>query len=93
MQDLLLVFSFISSHIHLIGWSTFIGLIWKLSWKASKFFNDATEALEKINTADKTLTSMATNHLPHLEMEMRNINATLQGLRQDIITVVLSKVN
>jgi len=88
MQDLLLVFSFVSEHIHLAGWMSFIALIWKIS----RFFTKATSAIDKLEAVDKTVTAVATNHLPHLEEHMKEINETLKGVRQDIFTVVLSRL-
>lgn len=88
MQDLINAFSFISNNIHLAGWLFLIGLAWKIS----RFFTRATDALDKIEKVDETLTTLATNHLPHLEEHMIQINKSLEGIRQDILTIMLSKV-
>jgi len=88
MQDLISAFSFISSNIHLAGWVFLIGL----AWKVSRFFTKASDALSKLDRVDETLNTVATNHLPHLEEHMNNINDTLRGIRQDILTIMLSKV-
>lgn len=100
MQDLLNAFNFLSDHIHLAGWFFLIAFSWKASAKVTKFFSNMEDTSRKTREAadrtlemDNTLKTLATNHLPHLQQSMDDVNENLKGLRQDILTVVLSRVH
>jgi hypothetical protein len=96
MQDLLNAFNFLSANIHLAGWVFLMGIVWKIS----KFFNRLTEASEEAKDAaartkrmETTIESVATNHLPHLQEGINEVNGTLKDLHRDIVTVLLHKLN
>lgn len=96
MQDFLNAFQFVSNNIHLAGWVFLMGLIWKIS----KFFGKVTEALESAKDAatrtrkmETTIETVATNHLPHLQEGINEVNETLKELHRDLLTMLLSKLH
>ncbi len=98
MQDLLNAFAFISDHIHVAGWIFLITSSFKVSWKASKFFQGISDsaaeskmAAEKVKEMQKTIELVATNHLPHLQESSAALLEEIKGLRRDIIQIYISR--
>src|SRR5579859_8147614 len=98
MQDLLSAFSFISDHIHVAGWVFLITLSVKVSWKLSKFFNELSDSAsessltaEKVREMQKTVETVATNHLPHLQESSTALLEEIKGLRRDIFQFLVSR--
>lgn len=73
MQDLT-PFEFISTHIHMVGWSTitaFVGrLIW-LTWKGGHLF---AEGKERVLAAEANVNKMATNCVPTIQDNIVELN-------------------
>ena len=98
MNDLLNAFGFLSQNIHIAGWCFLLALAWKVSAKVTKFLSGmeetakkTREAAERAERMEDTMNTVATNHLPHLQQSMNEINDSLKGLRQDILTIVLNR--
>jgi len=83
MNDILQALSFISDHIHVAGWISLIVLAVKGSWRISKFF-------DKVKDAGETIDLLATNHLPHIQSGIEDLNKEVKGLRQDINQTLLA---
>lgn len=84
MQDFLSAFEFLSKNIHLAGWVFVMGLVWKIS----RFF---TKLEERTKKTEETIEVVATNHLPHLQSGIENVNDTLKELHRDILHVLIHK--
>ena len=84
MQDLLNAFSFLSLHIHVAGWIFLIYNSIKITWNISQF-------LDKVKESQETIQTLATNHLPHLQIAVDDLTKEVKGLRQDLITIVLNR--
>lgn len=72
-------FDWASQHIHLVAWPTIVGLVAKVTWTASKWLTETKNQVEKtvgqINT-------MATNHFPHMERALINMDKNIRRLTQ-----------
>ena len=44
--------------------------------------------VKRFTTAETTLSTVATNHLPHLQAEMEKVNVNLSGLRRDLSAIL-----
>ena len=100
MQALLNALNFFSQHINILGWGWVIYFIWKTSWKISHFFDKIQSSTEQAAVMQNTIQTMATNHLPHLQEGIDEINANLtelktvvvvelKGIRNDLFQVAL----
>lgn len=80
-----LPYQWVGDHLtQIFGW----GLITAAFYKASRFFALAgvtfAEVERRVLLGETTLHLVATNHLPHLQLEMEKMNGTLTGLRDDL---------
>lgn len=66
------------------GWCTGI----YLTYRVGKFFTDIVlkvkSVVERFEAAESTLVSVATNHLPHLQIELEKTNATMTSMDQTL---------
>ena len=66
------------------GWCTVI----YLTYRVGKFFTDIVlkvkSVVERFEAAESTLVSVATNHLPHLQIELEKTNATMTSMDQTL---------
>lgn len=66
------------------GWCTGI----YLTYRVGKFFTDIVlkvkSVVERFETAESTLVSVATNHLPHLQWELEKTNKTLISMDETL---------
>lgn len=80
-----LPYQWVGDHLaQILGW----GLVVLGFYKTSRFFAQAgvtfAEVGRRVLVGESTLHLVATNHLPHLQLEMEKVNATLVGLRDDL---------
>jgi len=79
---------FILDNIHVIGWISIITITWKLRGKFNELVDSLKSAAEHSSAAEKEIKVVATNHLPHLQVELENLNKEIQGLRSDFLSEV-----
>lgn len=72
-------FEWASQHLHLIAWPTIVFLVGKTTWYAAKFF---TETKQKVDTTIGQINTMATNHFPHMEKALLNMDKNIRRLAQ-----------
>jgi len=66
------------------GWAAGLYLLYRVGLVLTciiVFFNNVATRFQK---AESTLTTVATNHLPHLQTELESIGETLTNLRDDL---------
>jgi len=82
----------VSNLINIGGWTGLVTVTWKV---AQRFF----AFNEKINKTEETVIALASNHIPHIQIELEKANqiteegfdrmaAAVQGLRSDISDAV-----
>ena len=86
MQDLVNAFGWVFQNVHVFGWLTLVVLAWKASSRFEKFTSDITSSERLVKDSSETITKVATNHLPHLQEGIDNVNDSVQELRTDIIS-------
>lgn len=67
----MLFLSFVFTHLHFIGWPAVIAFLWKGGKYFARFEDRMTEA-------ENTLKLVATNHLPHLEQGLRDVQSAVE---------------
>lgn len=72
-------FEWASQHLHLIAWPTIVFLIGKTAWVTAKFF---TETKAKVDTTIGQINTMATNHFPHMEKALLNMDKNIRRMAQ-----------
>lgn len=70
-------FEWASQHIHLVAWPTIVGIVAKVAWSASKWIS---ETKAQINTTVGQINTMATNHFPHMERSLLNMDKNITRL-------------
>ena len=98
MEDFLSAFNFLSNYIHVAGWLFLIGVVARVSWKASYFFQELIEfvregkkAAEQTRSIENTIATLATNHMPHLQQAMVDVHEEIKGLRNDLLIILSRK--
>jgi hypothetical protein len=66
-------FEWASQHLHLIGWPVLV----VLSWKVGTFF---TQTKAKVEKTVEQINTMATNHFPHMEKSLINMDKNITRL-------------
>lgn len=93
------LFAWLSDHIQLIGWPTLIAIAWKTSAKVTKAVARFRNAEEELSNTQDTVNTVATNHLPHLQLELEKLNQAvpegfgrladgISGMRQDLLILL-----
>lgn len=72
-------FEWASQHLHLVAWPTIVFLVGKATWVTAKFF---TETKQKVDTTIGQINTMATNHFPHMERALLNMDKNIRRLTQ-----------
>lgn len=70
-------FEYVLDHLHVIGWPVLCVFAWKISRVFSKVEG-------RVLAAENHITTMATNHFPHMEESLKNIDKTLQSIDQHL---------
>ena len=102
MSDLVNAFSWVFANIHAFGWITLIILAWRASSKFTKFTEGISKSETLVKESSETITKVATNHLPHLQEGIDNVNSgvarldeniigELRGIRSDLLQYALRK--
>ncbi len=86
MQDYFGVFQLLSDHIHVAGWIILIIFAWRASARFTKFTSGVTTAESQAKASSETLEVLATNHLPHLQKGMDDLNDNIKDMREEIIS-------
>jgi hypothetical protein len=63
--------TYILDHVQLIGWPTLLLFI----WRASRFITNVSERVVK---AEQTIELLATNHLPHIEQGLKDVESAVE---------------
>ncbi len=93
------VLKFISDYFHLLGWATLITMVWRVSSRFTAFMSKFESVAEKASVTEKLVSTLSTNHLPHLQTELEHINRNLEenrkasndqiaGLRHDLLVLI-----
>ncbi len=72
-------FEWASQHLHLIAWPTIVFFVGKVAWSGAKFF---TETKTKVDTTIGQINTMATNHFPHMEKALLNMDKNIRRMAQ-----------
>lgn len=62
----------ISDHFSLIAWPTVVIMAWKLSATLRGY-------KDRFEKAEETIETIATNHLPHMQIELEKLNSSTSG--------------
>lgn len=84
-------FPWVVSHLNYIGWPVVLGFTYKMLrfvFKAGRVF---TLACQRILDGEQTLHLVATNHLPHLQVEMEKSNEILEAIRDDLRALMVKE--
>jgi len=81
MSDLVNAFGWLFQNIHAFGWITLIILAWKASGRFEKFTSGISKSEEIIN-------KVATNHLPHLQEGIDNVNDNVKGVQTELASLI-----
>lgn len=84
-------FAWVVSHLALIGWPAVLYAAYRIIVMCFKVGRSATLIVQRVLTGEETLHLLASNHLPHLQIEMEKTNthleqtnATLKNIRDDL---------
>lgn len=61
------------------GWITGLFVLGKLLRGFTSLISSAISVVNRFESAEGTLTSLAINHIPHLQMELERTNKTLES--------------
>lgn len=70
-------FEWASQHIHLVTWPVIVWLVARATWMAGKFFQ---QAKHQVETTVTQINTMATNHFPHMERSLINMDKNITRL-------------
>lgn len=95
---------FISDYFHVIGWTTLILFVWRASANLTTFTSKFDQVSQKAEVTEGLVSSLSTNHIPHLQSELEKINRNLEdarranteqisGLRHDLLVLFTSAKN
>jgi hypothetical protein len=70
-------FAWLSDHFALIAWPTVCVFIWKLRGVLIDY-------RDRFKKAEETVELLATNHLPHLQVELEKINEGVRDLKEGV---------
>lgn len=76
--------SWLAFHLQVIGWPAVLYGVYRIIVVCFRVGRAATLIEQRVLEGEKTLYLMATNHLPHLQMELEKSNTTMQGIRDDL---------
>lgn len=93
------VLAWFSDHIQLIGWPSVVIFAWRMSSRVTKAVERFKTAEEKLGNTENTVNTLATNHLPHFQLELEKLNEAIpegfnrlaeavSGLRQDLLILL-----
>lgn len=77
--------NWVSPYLHALGWCTLIGCAWKASSKFSEFVDNIKDTLSNSKDAKDTINLVASNHIPHLQIELEKLNRSMDSFRQDFL--------
>lgn len=79
------------SHLQVIGWPAVIYAAYRIIKACFRLGRAATLVEQRVLDGERTLHLLATNHLPHLEMAIKEttatvagVHTTMQGIRDDL---------
>ena len=70
----------VSQHIQLVGWPTLI----YATWRVTRFF---TIVETRVLSAEEHITTLATNHFPHMEASLQNQDNLLKSMDGSLKTL------
>ena len=70
------------------GWAFVLWLVYSATRVGVKVIKIATDLVSRATTAEQTLKTVASNHLPHIQTELEKSNDHLAGLREEISQVL-----
>lgn len=70
------------------GWAFLVVALYKFIMFLIKITNGVNSVVDRATEAEQTLQKMATNHLPHMQVELEKTNEHLSGLREEISKVL-----
>ena len=85
MSDLVNAFSWVFQNIHAFGWITLIIFAWRASSRFTKFTDGISKSEKVIVESSETITKVATNHLPHLQEGIDNVNDSVKSLQKELV--------
>ena len=91
MSELFAILKLFSDNVHVLGWAALIFVTLKLSWRASKFFDDIVDSSRRVRRMEDTVETLATNHLPHIQREIEILVVEIKGLRSDLFQLAIRK--
>lgn len=72
------------SHLQVIGWPAFFyGIYWVIK-TCYKVGRAAATVEQRVLAGEQTLHLMASNHVPHLQLELEKANETLGDIREEL---------
>lgn len=74
------------------GWGTALIVLYKFFRWIGKATSSAHKVVVRATDAEETIKLIATNHLPHIQIELEKLNETMTGIREDFVKVLLNSV-
>lgn len=88
MQELVFIFKFFSANVHILGWGVVVISVLKVTWKASRFFDNIISSAGRLQQMESTVELLATNHLPHIQKELETVNTSVKELKDELIVEI-----
>lgn len=87
-MDYNIALKFILDNFHVIGWLGLITITWKLRGKFNELVDSLKAAADHSRAAEQEIKLVATNHIPHLQVELETLNKGVQDLRSDFLSEI-----